>query len=99
MTLVDEVSAQLKAFVGGRLSAHELAGWLDSVAPELHALGEEGPRRAVGHVYVVLAELSHGDRTVESARDEVTKLLNSDNVPEVNGAGPSASITTRSTPR
>jgi hypothetical protein len=74
MPLTDEVRAQIAAFADGSLSARELTGWLDSVAPELHSAGHEHLRRLVGEVYVVLAELGYGDRTAENARSEVAQL-------------------------
>lgn len=96
MRLADEVRAQLNAFVDGSLSAHELAGWLDSVAPELHAPGAENPRRLVGQVYVVLSELGYGDRTAESARAEVAEVLSDVDTIHVHETGQSAGIKTAS---
>ena len=98
MPLVDEVHAQLKAFVDGRLSAHELAGWLDSVAAELHTPGEERPRRVVGQVYVALSELGYGDRTAKSTRAVVVRLLGELDAARLNKAEPSAGVTSGSPP-
>jgi hypothetical protein len=74
MRLADEVREQLEAFVVGKLSSHEVAGWLDSIAPELHAVGQGHLRHLVGQVYVLLSELGCGDRTAESTRTEVARL-------------------------
>src|SRR4051812_26758910 len=75
MLLADEVRRQIQAFVRGSVTNRELEGWLDSVASELQEPGEESSRRLAGHVYVLLAELGYGDRTLDSVRSEVQRLL------------------------
>lgn len=87
MRLADEVRTKLKAFVDGNLSAHELAGWLDSVADEIHADDDPTLRRRIGQVYILLAELSYGDRTAESVRNEVETLLRQAETPKSHSAG------------
>lgn len=94
-----EVRERLRAFVDGSLSAHELAGWLDSVAPELHAPGAENLRRIVGQVYVVLSELGYGDRTAEGTRTEVATLLRQADTPNVHSAGQPDTMIPGSMPR
>jgi hypothetical protein len=98
MRLADEVRAQLEAFVDGCLSANKLAGWLDSAAPELHASGGESLRRVVGQVYVVLAELDYGDRTGESTRAEVAKLLDDLRSAPIHDPNQAAGVNTGSPP-
>lgn len=99
MPLADEVREQLKTFAEGNLGPHELAGWLDSVAPELHAPGEEHLRRVVGQVYVLLAELGYGDRTAACTRHEVQKLLDQTATPKNHDAGRPDTIIPGATPR
>jgi hypothetical protein len=96
MLIADEVRGQIHAFVGGHLSARELEGWLDSVAPELHGPGEERSRHLAGQVYVLLAELGYGDRTPESARSTIQRLLSEADAPDVHDGGKSAGIITGS---
>jgi len=93
-----EVREQLKAFVEGRLDAHEFAGWLDSIAPELHEAGEENLRSLVGQVYVLLAELGYGDRTAESTRHEVATLICQAQAPDFDSNGSSGTIIPASLP-
>ena len=77
MHLADEVNDQILAVVAGRLKARELEGWLDSVAPEVHA--EENPqlRSLTDRAFTLLAEVGYGDRTIDDARHQLDGLLRS----------------------
>jgi hypothetical protein len=77
MRLADEVRAEIQAFVAGRISVHELEGWLDSVAHEVHAEKDPVLRPLTDRTYSLLAEISYGDRTVNDARRELERLVNS----------------------
>jgi hypothetical protein len=86
MHLADEVRAEIQAFASGRIGAHQLEGWLDSIAAEVHADGGPDLRALTDRSYSLLAELSYGDRTIEDARRELPKLVS---IP--NDAGPASS--------
>jgi hypothetical protein len=88
MRLADEVREQIQAFIDGRLQSRELQGWLDSVADEVHADRDGTVRQLTGEVYVVLAELGYGDRTIESAVGELMRLLTESRGPHINEAAP-----------
>jgi hypothetical protein len=77
MRLADEVRAEIQAFVAGRISAHELEGWLDSVAHEVHAEKDLVLRPLTDRTFSLLAEISYGDRTVDDARLELKRFVNS----------------------
>ena len=75
MRLADEVRAEIQAFVSGRIGVHELEGWLDSVAAEVHATEDAGLRELTDRAYSLLAEMSYGDRTAEDAHRELVTLI------------------------
>ncbi len=75
MRLADEVRAEIQAFATRRLDARELEGWLDTVAPEIHAGGDADLRALADRTLSLLAEVSYGDRTVDDARLELAALI------------------------
>ena len=75
MRLADEVRAEIQAFATGRIGEHELEGWLDSVATDVHASGDPVLRTLTDRTYSLLAEASYGDRSVEDVRQELERLV------------------------
>ena len=96
MPLADEVREQIEAFVKGRLAARALEGWLDSVADEIHSDDDPSLRQRVGQVYILLAELSYGDRTLENTQAEVAMLVGEASTAHVHGVLQSVGIITGS---
>src|SRR5690349_3810795 len=82
MRLTDEVRGQIQAFIDGRLNPHELEGWLDSVAEEVHSDPHPNLRQLVGRVYLVLAEASDGLMSLDDARADLSSQLTSSS-PEI----------------
>lgn len=79
MRLIDEIRAQIQAFIDDSLTARELEGWLDSVVDESHAEKSGESRRLAGQAYALLAELSYGDRSMQEVKAELLQLLRESN--------------------
>jgi hypothetical protein len=90
MPLADDVREQIQAFIDGHLQSRELEGWLDSVAEEVHADPDRTVRQLIGEVYIVLAEIGYGDRTIDSAVDELRRLLTRSRRPQIHASAPTA---------
>lgn len=75
MRLADDVQAKIQAYIGGRLGPRELEGWLDTVAPEIHAAKDTDLRVLTDRVLSLLAELDNGDRTSAETRAELAHLI------------------------
>jgi hypothetical protein len=90
MPLAEEVREQIQAFIDDRLQSRELEGWLDSIADDVEADPDVSTRHLIGQVYVVLAEIGYGDRTIDSAVGELRRLLASPPGPHIHESAPTA---------
>lgn len=92
MRLADEVCEQIQAFIDGCLAPHELAGWLDSVADEVH-VDDSATRHLTGQAYILLAELGYGDRTIKDVREELSGLVGGQVTRASVGGAPQETVT------
>ena len=77
MRLSDEVRAELHAFVSGRIGEHELEGWLDSVAAEVHAEGDAELRASVAPADSVFLDAKVEQELFELDEEDRQEMLDS----------------------
>jgi hypothetical protein len=75
MSLSDEFRDQICAFLDERIDADALFGWLTTVLDEVDEANNADLRAAWNQAFLLLSELSSGDRTEASVRSELNRLV------------------------
>jgi len=69
------IQQHLSRYLEGRERRHELEDWLIPTLWDLAESNDEPAREIAGHIINLIAETSNGDRSPESLREELTRLL------------------------
>jgi hypothetical protein len=74
MSLSDDLHQQIVAYVGGKIDADDLFGFLVSTAPDVTPTSDVMIRQTWGTAFSLLSELSSGETDEDGVRDELREL-------------------------
>jgi hypothetical protein len=73
--IVSEIHRRLTEFLSGKTEFHEFEDWFVPILWELADGTDETARQLVGQIHILIAEFSRGDRTADSLREELAKVV------------------------
>jgi hypothetical protein len=73
--LVSQIQRHIAEYLDGKVKLHELEDRFVPMLWDLHESDDEQARALVGEVEILIAETSHGDRTIESVQEEMAKAV------------------------
>jgi hypothetical protein len=73
--IVQEIQQQLRRFLDGSIELHEFEDFFVPRLRDLEGSSDEAAAGFAGHIHVLLAEYSRGDRPLASLKEELGQMI------------------------